>query len=399
MESRSFKSASIFLLAIAVIGLATPSWSSSYEVLYTFGSFPDAQNPEAGLVFDSVGNLYGTTFNGGTHNVGAVYELSPVQGGWSEQVIYSFTGGADGARPVSTLAVDPNGHLYGTASMGGSGGGVVFELSPSGGSWTLTVIHTFAGGKDGLFPLGGVILDGFGNLIGTASNAGMKNNGIVFQLSPPRPGSNTWSESLIHTFQGGTDDSIPVGKLTMDRIGRIYGTTRGGVGSVYRLNRSDGKWVYHSLWCFCNGGGGETLYGGVAVDGSFHIYGTTYGSANGNGEVFELIVGRPSVVIPLYQFTGKADGANPQGGVVLDALSRLWGTTAFGGDHGVGVLFSLTRINHKWIETPSHSFGGIANSDGANPITDLIFDASGNLYATISSGGSTNGGVLFEFTP
>jgi uncharacterized repeat protein (TIGR03803 family) len=398
MAKRSLNSAGIFMLAIvAVIMVAGPVWPSSYKVLHSFGPFPDAQSPEAGLVFDFAGNLYGTTFNGGTSDVGAVYELSPVQGGgWSAKVIYSFAGGADGGLPVATVVLDAKGHLYGTTESGGVGNGVVFELSPpSPGStkWPETVIHTFTGGSDGVAPLGGVTFDGFGNLIGTTSVGGITNDGIIFELTPS---GNGWSETMIHTFAGTNDDSIPVGKLVMDSRGRIYGTSRGGVGTVYRLSRNpSGRWLYQQLYCFCKGGG-VSPYGGLAVDSSFRVYGTSYGGF-GNGNVFELANPSP---IQVKNLNGTTDGGGPLGGVVPDAMNHLWGTTSFGGgDHGLGVIFNAVHTGRTWTYKIEHLFAGGANSDGATPITDLILDAAGNLYGTTYSGGSVNGGVVFELTP
>lgn len=397
-----FKPAGILVLAIiAVMTLTGSAWPVTYKVLYKFGSYPDAQSPEAGLVFDSVGNLYGTTFNGGTSNVGAVYELSPVPGGWTEKVLYSFTGKADGGRPVSTLVLDAKGNLYGTTEYGGTGNGglgngVVFELSPPAhghSAWTEKVIHTFAGGTDGVAPLGGVIFDGNGNLIGTTSAGGSTNLGTIFELSPS---NGTWSKSSIHIFQGGNDNSVPQGKLTIDSLGRVYGTTRGGVGSIYRLTRnSNGNWIYHQMYCFCNEGGGISPYGGLAVDNSFHIYGTTYGGF-GTGNVFEFALPSP---IQIKVMNGTTDGGGPLGGVVLDTLGHLWGTASFGGDHGVGVVFNAAYVAGKWQYTVAHNFGGISNSDGATPITDLIFDTGGHLYGTTYSGGATNVGEVFEVIP
>ena len=396
-KSRPFRPADTLVLAIVVvITLAESAWPLTYKVLHKFGSFPDAQSPEAGLVFDSAGNLYGTTFNGGTSDVGAVYELSPGSSGWTEKVIYSFTGGADGGRPVSTLALDAKGNLYGTTELGGNGNGVVFKLSPPSPtttSWKETVIHTFMGGTDGEFPLGGVIFDGHGNLIGTTSAGGTTNLGVIFELSPF---NGVWSESLIHTFQGGSDDSVPQGKLTMDRMGKIHGTTRGGVGSIYMLTRSsNGHWLYHQAYCFCTGGGGVSPFGGLAVDSFSNIYGTTFGGF-GNGNVFEFATHN---LIQINEMNGTTDGGGPLGGVVLDALGHVWGTASFGGDQGLGVVFNVARVGGKWKYTVIHSFGGISHSDGATPVTDLILDTAGNLYGTTYSGGATNGGTVFEVIP
>jgi uncharacterized repeat protein (TIGR03803 family) len=181
----------VFVLSLATLFVATrPAQAQTGTVLYNFAGNPDGADPLSGLTFDGAGNLYGTTEQGGAHGAGAVFELSPNGGGgWNETVLYSFTGGADGRIPNGPVIFDSAGNLYGTAEYGGVYGyGVVFDLSPRGGRWTETVLYSFAGGADGGYPVSGLIFDPAGNLYGTSGRG-------VFELSPSGGG---WKEQLIY---------------------------------------------------------------------------------------------------------------------------------------------------------------------------------------------------------
>jgi len=141
--------------------------------------------PEGGLIIDSSGNLYGTTTNGGSGGGGTVFELSPAMGGWTYNVVYSFTG-CTGCGPLGKLVMDAAGNLYGTTNADGANGkGSVFELTPEGGgTWTYTSLHDFTGGGDGAYPWSNLVLDASGNLYGTASAGGTKGAGVVFEITP-----------------------------------------------------------------------------------------------------------------------------------------------------------------------------------------------------------------------
>jgi len=205
----------------------TPSgggWTES--VLYSF-SGSDGQSPESGLIFDSAGNLYGTTYAGGLSGVGTVFEMSPLGGGWTEKVLYSFQGGSDGAAPFAGLIFDPSGNLYGATSNGGQGGGgTVFKLTPSGGSWTYSLIYSFAGNKYNYCgPLGTLVMDGVGNLYGTTYCDGAYGLGNVFKLTPS---GNSWTYTSLHDFTFGSDGGAPICNVVFDANGNLYGTTRYG---------------------------------------------------------------------------------------------------------------------------------------------------------------------------
>ncbi len=285
------------------------SWTQS--ILEVFNDGPEGAIPSAGFIADAAGNLYSTAsqsnFGGGN-----VFELSKTSSGWQFNVLYNFTGGADGGDPVANLVFDAAGNLYGTTLVGGNlagcsgaGCGVVFELSPtSSGTWTETVLHTFSGGRDGGQPFSALIFDAAGNLYGTASNsAGTacfdSGCGLVFELSPT--GTGTWKEKVLHTFTGGGDGASPLAGVTMDAAGNLYGTTAGGgnltgvcapnegCGVVFKLApNSTGNWSETVLHRFSGGKDGSSPFSGLILDASGNLYGSTYyGGANGLGVIFE----------------------------------------------------------------------------------------------------------------
>lgn len=260
-------------------------------VLYEFQGGKDGNGPEYGnVVFDSAGNLYGTTSAGGgsecSGGCGTVYELSPSGSGWTEQVLYRFNG-SDGGAPASGLVLDQAGNLYGTTVIGGSGCsgkgcGTVYELSPSGSGWTEKVLYTFQGASDGENPYAGVIFDQAGNLYGATFQGGSAGGGTVFELSPSGEG---WSFSTLYAFQGGQyGNAGPLDNLAIDGAGSLYGTTNddGGVdnaGSVFKLTFRNGEWIYTGLFLFPADNGaapdGENPVGGPIVDSFGNVYGTT----------------------------------------------------------------------------------------------------------------------------
>jgi len=268
--------------------------ASGEKVIYTFGQSGDADGPMSPLVFDANGNMYSITAYGGANFQGAIFELQPTQNGWKESVIYSFTGGLDGGGGTGNLAIDANGNIYGTTTSGGSfDKGVIFQLAPSQGSWTETVLYHFTGGPDGEYPWGGVILDSTGNLYGTTSFGGLSSCdggygcGTVFQLAPS---SGSWQFNVLHTFNL-SDGGFPSAPLTMDASGNLYGTGTGGGdnndGVVFKVSQSGGIWTETVLHIF-NGKDGELPYGGVVLDPQGVIYGTAAYGGHGFGIVFSI---------------------------------------------------------------------------------------------------------------
>jgi uncharacterized repeat protein (TIGR03803 family) len=285
-------------------------WTES--VVYNFCSVSncsDGVDPAAGLIFDAAGNLYGTTWHGGVHELGVVFKLTRHSGGkWTEAVLHGFTG-SDGMFPAASLILDAAGNLYGTTFGGGSrncvnGCGVAFELTPtSNGSWKEKVLHRFTGGKDGFLPFGGLILDGAGNLYGTANEGGEDkcgpySCGLVFQLTPNARGK--WKKTVVHYFTGGKDGGYPVSGLILDAAGNLYGTTQSGgnlnycngfgCGVVFKLTPgSNGGWKETALHAFENHPGFDP-WGGLIFDQAGNLYGTTYGGDGFTsfGSVFEI---------------------------------------------------------------------------------------------------------------
>ncbi len=273
----------------SVLGL----WTET--VLYSFEGNPDGAHSVAGVIFDAAGNIFGTTLQGGTSNWGTAYELSPRQGGWSEQVLHSFTNGNDGGYLNGALVLDRAGSLYGLANSGGvNGNGTVFRLTLSGASWMETTLYAFPGqGLNGENPSGGLIFDGLGNLYGATSDGGPHSGGTAFQMTPQHDGS--WAHNLLYGFAfSGTTTPGPLCSLTLGSNGNLYGTTFGdgayGFGSVFSLMpNADGTWTYTDLHDFTGGSDGRYPAGSIAFDPAGNLYGTTTGGgAIGYGVVFEI---------------------------------------------------------------------------------------------------------------
>ena len=441
----------IFSLTVAI---GTPGTAQTETILYNFPS--QAENasigtfPSSGLVSDGHGNVFGTTALGGTVGYGTVFELTPASGGgWNQQVVFSFTGGADGVYP-SSLTFDSVGNLYGEtlaggqgtcASIYGSGCGTVFRLvHASGGAWTHQVLHRFSyKGDDGALPNGGLIVDGRGNIYGTTTVGGtglctestagpVVGCGTVFKLS--RTSRGAWNYSVLHNFHGtgesGTaqDGRWPSGGVTLDSSGNVYGTTAfGGFfshGMVFKLSPTRGvPWTEKFLHSFGrNSTDGLAPSGGLVLDAAGNLYGTTANggtapctnSFNGNkpgcGTVFKLSLkpnGRWSETI-LYSFgeNNTTDGWFPTSSLIFDALGNLYGTTSVGGvgckdmnglPRGCGTVFELSpKSGGGWTETVLHFFLDLNSQgftfDGQGPNSALVRDAGGNLYGTTAAGGN-----------
>jgi uncharacterized repeat protein (TIGR03803 family) len=232
--SRTLRPVAIATSFAVIFSLLVPtSAATKFETIYKFTGGTDGQGPRAGLIQDTDGKLYGTTFFGGAYGWGTVFQLSPSgDGNWQETVLHSFNlDGTDGAYPWSSMIFDPSGNLYGTTTGGGTDGrGTVFQLTQNGnGDWTENVIYSFhnAGG-DGFVP-DGLIFDASGNLFGNANEGGAFFNGAVFELSPS--GNGTWIEKVLYSFcalSNCADGATPVGNLIFDSAGNLYGTTQAG---------------------------------------------------------------------------------------------------------------------------------------------------------------------------
>ena len=403
---------------LAVVLFSTSSWAASHQILHSFNpNGADGAEPYGGLIADSAGNRYGTTYYGGTDNVGAVFELSPNgSSGWTEKVIYSFSSnGNHGTYLEGGLVLDGAGNLYGTTTQGGiHGGGTMFELSPNGsGGWTETVLHSFGGGTDGGLPYAGLIFDGAGNLYGTTEAGGIYGGGTVFEFSPRQGGG--WTETVLHNFNPATTDgSGPQASLIRDAAGNLYGTTTsGGIhfwGTAFELSpRQGGGWAEKVLHSFNdNGTDGFQPQAGLVLDGAGNLYGTTYQGGihnncfgSGCGTLFELSPNGSGgwTETVLHNFGNGTDGAGPYASLIFDGAGNLYGTTSDGGIHTFGAVFELSpRQGGGWTETVLHSFN-INGLDAAFPESQLILDAAGNLYGTAAGGGTGSVGTVFELSP
>jgi len=416
-------------------GTTTPPPVITYSErqLYSFGQAPDGNYPGASMVFDALGNLYGTTPYGGTYGGGTVFKLTPKGGQWTETVLYNFCpaqGCPDGAQPSSSLVFDSAGNLYGTASQGGAyagspvtgaGIGVVFELTPQqDGTWAETVLHSFGSGTDGKAPMAGLVFDKSGNLYGTTYQGGtgpqcLVGCGTVFELSP---GSNGWTENVLYNFCsqiGCTDGENPTGGVIVDAAGNLYGTTPGGglsqtLGIVFELiPGTNGQFTESVLYEFQGGDSdGYSPVGALVQDGSGNLYGATefgysyvFPPSLNNGTVFKLTRGpnnqwSESIVHGLCAQAGCADGSIPSAGVILDNAGNLYGTTLDGGTSNWGAVFKLVPQNDgTWQESTIYSLQGYAS--GYSP-RGLTLDSSGSMYG-VAGGGTSGYGIAFELTP
>jgi uncharacterized repeat protein (TIGR03803 family) len=256
--------------------------------LYNFTRQGDGGNPQAGVVFDGEGNLYGTNVNGGGGQVGVVYEMTPSHGSWTYQVLYTFTDGQDGAYPSSLLTFDASGNMYGTTTSGGLPGcqgfgcGTVYKLTPSGSGWAERTLYSFLDGTDGSDPSAGVLMDSSGSNV---------TSGTVFELSPS---GESWTFNLAYDLSG--TGPGPSQNLVRDAAGNLYGVTWGdglyGQGSVFKLSPGNGGWTYTSLHDFTGGADGGNALGGLTMDSNGNLYGTTYmgglASCGYCGVVFEI---------------------------------------------------------------------------------------------------------------
>jgi uncharacterized repeat protein (TIGR03803 family) len=310
----------------------------------------DGAFPIATLVADAAGNLYGTAIDGGPLKhcaCGVIFEITPDD---QFSIVHAFKGGADGAHPVAGLVFDKQGNLYGTTVSGGNdcngtgeGCGTVFKIKPNGKK---IVLYAF-NGSDGIAPGSDLLLDASGNIYGTTSNGGVdcdetgQGCGVVFKLTPDG------TETVLYAFAGGSNGAYPTGGVIMGDAGTLYGTTNnggadcdgsGGCGVVYAL-ASDGTET--GLHSFAGGNDGNHPRGTLVMDNSGRMYGTAVegGGENDGGVVFEIKSnGREKIV---YAFTGGNDGGGPFAGLTMDGMGELYSTTFTGGLNSFGTVFKL----------------------------------------------------------
>lgn len=391
------------LAVVFALGMVATRWAQAqtFTVLHSFTGYPsDGAAPRAGLLRDSAGNLYGTTFGGGSDGCngqagcGTVFKLDT---SGTESVLYSFTQYGDaGWAPYSGLVRDAAGNFYGTTASGGNSGygyGTVFRIDRKGHETTL---FTFIG-KNGAYPLAGLVRDSAGNLYGTTQQGGTSREcqvniggcGVVFKVD------KNGKETILHSFRGGfTDGAYPAAELVRDSAGNLYGTTQiGGAsnyGTVFKVSKSGKETVLHSF----DGKDGANPLGRLLLYGG-KFYGTTSsGGAYRVGTVFEVDADGKETV--LYSFGAQqGDGDTPEGGVTRDAAGNLYGVTYYGAAGAWGTVYKLDATGKDFV---LHNFTG--GSDGGFPYRGVILDAAGNIYGTASYGGASGrDGVVWKLTP
>ena len=349
----------LFLLFVLLFMTLTAqqAQAQAFKVIYTFTGGADGAYPYAGLTMDRAGNLYGTT-QGGGKGFGTVFKLTNKNSNWVLNPLYSFQGDNDGANPTARVIFGPDGSLYGTTPSGGAGYGTVFKLQPSPVAckttlcpWTETVLYRFTGGSDGANPQGGdLLISQSGVIYGTTLGGGAYGRGAIFSLTPSH---GAWTENILYSFTGGNDGEGPYSSVISDNAGDLYGTASaggsGGGGTVYELIPSGSGWQEKTLYSFPPGGYGYGEYpvGGLLFDGSGNLYGTTEQNS--------------------FQCCG-------------------------------GTVYELTPSNGNWTITNYTDLGGDMTTVG--PVASLVMDAGGNLYGTsVKDTGVQVAGEVFKWTP
>jgi uncharacterized repeat protein (TIGR03803 family) len=378
-------------LALTVANIAQPAaQAQTFTQLTSFGQSGDGTRPVAGVVLYN-GSAYGTTTTGGAHSLGTVFNLTTTG---TLKVLENFTGSHGGSDPSGGVVLDQASNIYGTTYLGGSSNlGTVFKLNSKG---TETLLHSFDGFKDGGNPTGQVVLNSAGVVYGTTTIGGNpactgsngKGCGVVYELT--LAGVLT----TLHAFAG-ADGAYPYGGLIQDSSGNLYGTTSAGgaygYGTVFMITSAR----LQMLHSFNNDGAdGTSPYGGLIADSAGNLYGTTQGGgAFGGGTIYKVAPdGTETVLYSFCALSGCADGEGPFGGLVRDSAGRLYGTTVNGGS-GYGVVFKLDDALRL---TVLHTFNG--TTDSAYPQAGLALDSKGDVYGTTYGGVADNGSV-FEVSP
>jgi len=385
------------LLSIALVSALVGS-AANAQTYRGYGTGNGA-HPYAGVTIK--GNLvYGTTAYGGGGG-GAVYEIHL-------GTLYGFGPGDTG--PLARVIFGPDGRLYGTYSD--STGSFVFNMLPQATicktacqPWKLNDIHDFTGfPSDGATAgYGDLTWDQQGNIYGTTTIGGAQELGVVYELLPPVPPSKTWTEKVLWSFTG-PDGANPQNAVIFDGNGNLFGTTkRGGAygyGTVFKLTPSGNTWTETNVYDFQGGNDGRYPIAGLMMDGSGNFYGATSDGGSGlGGTVFELTPsGNAYTFNLLYSFSGQlGQNAGPWATLSMDAAGSLYGTTLYGGANRGGRVFKLTNTQNGWVYSSLHDFG--SGLDFINPISNVTFDADGNLWGTATGCNSGCLGGVWEITP
>jgi hypothetical protein len=416
--------------------------SASDSILYTFtGGAGDGSSPYASPIVDSKGVVYGVSLDATSKVDGLVWKLTPNGSSYTESAVYEFSSDqSHGSYPEGGLIEDSSGALYGTGTTGGKGAcsymgkgcGVVFKLTPSGGTYKETILHYFAGAtKDGGIPVDALLLSGselYGTTeyggTGSCQETGFNGCGTVFEVSTKGSGYH-----VIYSFQGGKDGENPATSLTAGTKGVLYGTTNFGGGSttctsgcgiVFKLTPKGTKYTESILHAFLGGSKDGSVPGnrghGLYLTPAGSLLGTTHTGGSGScailfvsgcGILFELTPkGTKYTENILYTFQGGNDAAFPEESFVTGTDGVLYGASSGGGGStlcqgGCGTVFSLTPSKSGYTEGVVHAFAG--GNDGGVPFDGVTMDSAGVLYGTTYVGGEdescNNCGTVFSVKP
>ncbi|HEY1612411.1 MAG TPA: choice-of-anchor tandem repeat GloVer-containing protein [Rhizomicrobium sp.] len=394
-NSAAGKSLLVLASAIGLAAAAIPgAQAQSLSVVHSFSGGSDGGNPVDGFTLSPNGNFYGTASAGGTAGLGVVFKMN-AKG--SETVLHSFAGGPDGATPDSGVVIGAGGALFGTTTAGGaSGQGIVYRMMGD----KEAVLYSFTGGTDGAAPQAGLAMDAAGNLYGTTTAGGPSGNGTVFRLKAPKKKNGKWTETVLYSFGTGTDGAIPIGGVTLDAAGNLYGTTSVGgtlgYGTVFQLVPGS-VWKENILHSFQNTDDGTNPYAGLIADAAGNLYGAaTDGGSGGGGTAFEL---SPSGNGWNFSVIASEPGWGISGSfrnLLLDSSGTIYGTTHCDGDNSAGTIFKLVPSGGSWTYTLLYTFTG--GSDGLYSISNLVLKR-GQLYGTTIDGGADGAGVIYKLTP
>lgn len=401
----SRRNGGLLLIALGVLaGSLISASAASAQTLVTLVNFngTNGQFPTAGLIADGNGDLFGTTLAGGSTLSGNVFEVAKSTGGFATAptTLADFDG-INFAYPTAGLATDSNGNLFGTTDFGGAyGAGNVFEIAKgTTGFAAITTLVSF-NGTNGQNPVGGLTVDSTGNLFGTTEYGG-SGYGNAYEVANSTSGYATTPTTLA-SFDGNTD-YYPFSNLLIDSAGNLFGTTEyGGVyGNVFEIAKTTTGYAAPVTIANFDGTTAAYPFAGLVADANGDLFGTTAnGGTSNDGTVFEIVKttsGYTSTPTILVTFNGT-NGANPNAGLIMDSNGSLFGTTEAGGASGAGTVFEVAKTSSGFAATPTVVISFDGASGGGDVLGGLIADSSGNLYGTTAEGGSSSDGTVFEIT-
>jgi uncharacterized repeat protein (TIGR03803 family) len=384
-----------FALSFAAVA-STCVQAQEFSVVYNFTGGSDGANPLNGFVTDGAGNVYGSASSGGASNNGVVFRFNSS----GETVLYNFNGGSDGSSPQGVLIRDAAGNLYGTTFYGGvSNSGTVYGINPAGEE---EVLYSFTGAADGGNPQAGLARDSAGNLYGTTTAGGANHNGTVFELTRPKKNGQPWIEQALYSFGAAPDGATPVAGVTFDHAGNLYGTTSAGgaygYGTIFQLVPAGSNWTENILHEFQNADDGAVPYAGLVLDKAGNLFGAATEGDGGSagGTVFELTPSNGSWNFNLIYTVAGWGISGTFRDVLLDSAGNLYATTHCDGQYDAGTVYRLTPADGSWTYTSLYVFTG--GTDGLYSFSNLVV-SHGSLYGTTNQGGANGYGVIFKIAP